>query len=309
MNQLPIFVLVGAAVLFMETRSHIPLRFQAASRFGEESHFVADVSSGALPELSDDALMDLPLVVNTGAPTTWLELGGVFDASPTDDFTPIEGDATISALTRIGLVEFMSDWRVRNEYPTTYGKGVGQLGASLSSAFANAVGNFSVVPGLGTSFDLVLGPKDVDREWTTVPVVEGETVRWLVKGLVQVGSDSEFKSAIFNLNSGFRGIALPHSLYSELTDILRAMGGRVSSLYTTTLVHNCPHDSLPPITVQLGNVTVAVPLIDEIIEGGCTLAVHGQDEDVVELGGAFFEQTAVHFDRLARTVSFSPLVE
>ena len=293
----------AAATTVLTRRASTPFGHEDETEFSDESSFLIEVWS-ELSAVDPEEGTPLTVVFDTGMDSGWVELGGIVPGNH-EGFEEEPAYIEISRVQFLGI-DFEENWLVDHDVPDTFGCGMGRIGASHSSALAQAVREFTISPNAATGgMDLTVGPANSAEGWVTAPIVWG-TSGWAIKGYIRVGESLMSRRYFVKLNTGIEEVRLPEAAFERFLSNLDSLGGEVIAGLLGVWVEERVMEYISPITIVVKNTGFSVPLLCEMPHDGmCLLKIVPTEDRAVELGALFFKQTPVHFDAIRGTVSFA----
>ncbi len=244
---------------------------------------------------------------HTGVTHSWVEKGGFVIASSVRRFQPKPDRLEPQVDVNIdGKLAIQTPLTVRHQHRTTFRRAAGLIAASPMSVFAQTHGPFTIRRATqGGPFQLSLEPLHSHDPWIHVPMINPDNwdipVQFEIEGL-------EPRQLVGRLDTGFRGLIIPPSLYTQLTGIIEERGHRV--LHDDAAggfgMHECQRELLPSIRIGLTpDVIVSLPCVRPGVDEFCVAdIVPGDDEGLIHLGELFLDKFATNFDRAANLISF-----
>ena len=300
-------VLISICIGVANGAAFEPVQFHTmtGSRYSNLADFYVNVETSL--EFTRSVPGPVRFLFSTGETQSWLEKGGFAIVSTTRRFQPKPDRVEPQVDVNIdGKLEIQTPLTIRHQYPTTFRRAAGLIAASPRSVFAQTHGPFTIRrTAEGGPFQLSLEPLHSQDPWIHVPMMNPDNwdipVQFEIDGL-------EPRPLVGRLNTGFRGLIIPQSLYTRLTEIIESHGHKVlhNSAAGGFGIHQCQRELLPSIRIGLTpDVIVTLPLVRPGNGEFCIAdIVPGEDEGLIHLGELFLGEFATNFDRAANLISF-----
>lgn len=233
---------------------------------------VGSVSAAWLSRPKDSCLGHFNMKVNdqysvlfdTGSDRAWIMSGGFrtrarsfYPCMETLTYGVGHGRSThVNSVTctythfQSGLLHWSSNLQLVDS-PKSHWNNDGIIGAALSSRFASAFPNFTIIP-RGDHYDLLNGeyiPRGSSCVQLPITKRGRDSLKWIIKGSMSIEGMTE--TLEFETDTGFGPIAMTRRMFEVFTSLISKRGGRVTSKvrgqYART-VESCVKGTIPSVT-------------------------------------------------------------